>query len=180
MKSKRLGKKFFENDTNLVSKSLLGKVFNFFSLRILITETESYIGMNDPACHAARGKTKRNAPMFESPGILYIYMIYGMYYCLNIVTEKKDFPAAVLIRGGISLTDLSASLDGPGKLCKYCGIDKTYNLLDTTLSKDCYFEDINFNVSFSTTSRIGISKGKDKLWRYLAKIDEKQLEQLAI
>lgn len=180
MKSKRLDKKFFANNTNLVSKALLGKIFNFFSLRILITETESYIGMDDPACHAARGKTKRNAAMFGSPGILYVYLIYGMYYCLNVVTEKKDFPAAVLIRGGISLNKPSSSLDGPGKLCRYCGIDKTYNSLDITSSKDCYFEDINFNVAIATTPRIGISKGKDKLWRYLAKIDERKLEQLDI
>ena len=84
----------------------------------MISETEAYCGPRDLASHASRGKTPRTAIMFGSAGYAYIYLIYGMYYCLNIVTEQKNYPAAVLIRGlyvkGLDYKKTS----GPGKICK--------------------------------------------------------------
>ena len=124
-----LKREFFEQPTLEVSKNLLGKILLFNQFQGVITETEAYIGYDDPACHAAKGKTKRNQAMFERAGFSYVYMIYGMYFCLNIVTERKDFPSAVLIRG-IKLINVNKILDGPGKLCKTLGINKEHNYID--------------------------------------------------
>ena len=86
-------------------------------IRAVIMETEAYKGFSDKASHASRGKTKRNAPMFEGPGTIYVYLIYGMYWCLNIVTEGKDYPAAVLI-SGIKLLPSGKLISGPGRVCR--------------------------------------------------------------
>ncbi len=162
----RLTRDFFEKNTNTVSIELLGKVLNFNKHQIIITETESYIGLDDPACHANKGKTKRTAVMFGPAGFSYIYLIYGMYYCLNIVTEIVNFPAAVLIRGGREVNSPYTLLNGPGKLCRFLGINKNYNAIDITTNNEFYIKNIGLNLQFTQTSRIGINKGKDKLWRY--------------
>ncbi len=96
---------------------------------LLITETEAYRGEYDRACHAFRGRTKRTEPMYQAGGRIYVYLIYGMYWMLNIVTEKAGFPAAVLIRGGRVFQrkpkgkgifcDKKIKLDGPGKITKF-------------------------------------------------------------
>lgn len=94
-----------------------------------IIETEAYLGFADRASHAHRGQTKRNAPMFGPAGHWYVYLIYGMHYCLNLVTEKNNYPAAVLIRGlkPIAGLGLKTKLDGPGKICRAFKIDKKLN-----------------------------------------------------
>src|SRR3989344_5142270 len=101
----RLGRKFFARGTHTVARELLGKllVHRWRGRNICgrITEVESYVGENDKASHASRGKTQRTAVMFGEAGHAYVYLIYGMYNCLNIVTEHKDFPAAILIRGAV-------------------------------------------------------------------------------
>ena len=93
---------FFARPTLRVARELLGKVLarnqNGKKFSGIITEVEAYIGAKDLACHASRGRTKRTEGLYAKPGTLYVYLIYGMYWCLNIVTERKDFPAAVLIR----------------------------------------------------------------------------------
>ncbi|MDP3963490.1 MAG: DNA-3-methyladenine glycosylase [bacterium] len=93
---------FFARPTLRVARDLLGKklIRNYRGKKLsgIITEVEAYIGQDDLACHASRGRTRRTEGLYAGPGTLYIYLIYGMYWCLNIVTEKKDFPAAVLIR----------------------------------------------------------------------------------
>ncbi|ADE29875.1 DNA-3-methyladenine glycosylase [Rickettsia prowazekii] len=203
-----LPREFFARDTNLVSTELIGKVLYFQGTTAIITETESYIGEDDPACHAARGRTKRTDVMFGPAGFSYVYLIYGMYYCLNFVTEDEGFPAATLIRGVYvishnnvytidtakiksQITDektqsiiirknrrimkfyipnLKASnlyLNGPGKLCKYLGINTSYNKCDLINNKDFFVSDIGLNLPYYSTTRIGITKGTDKLWRYI-------------
>ncbi len=87
------------------------------TIRAVIIETEAYKGFADKASHASRGKTKRNAPMFGEPGTIYMYLIYGMHWCLNIVTERKEYPAAVLIRG-IQLLPFGERISGPGRVCR--------------------------------------------------------------
>jgi DNA-3-methyladenine glycosylase len=164
--SKFLPREFFMQPTVAVAQDLLGKRLYFYGKTGLITETEAYVGFDDPACHAARGKTKRNAAMFLRAGHTYVYMIYGMYSCLNVVTEEEGFPAAVLIRG-VDLVIAGKKLDGPGKLCRGLGIDKSHNGVDLINNKDFSVLDSSLAVGFAATTRIGISQGQDKLWRFV-------------
>lgn len=170
MPSKRLGRTFFARDTHVVAKALLGKILvrrvagENFSGRI--TEVESYVGMDDAACHAARGRTKRTEIMFGEAGHAYVYLIYGIYHCLNIVTEEKDFPAAVLIRS------LDA-VNGPGRLTRALKITRTMNGADLTTSQYLYLVDDGWRVAptaIRMTPRIGVAyAGNDALlpWRYV-------------
>lgn len=161
-----LPRNFYERPTLTVAGELLGKVLKFSNFSGIITEVEAYIGMNDPACHAARGYTNRTSVMFGMPGFSYVYFIYGMYYCLNIVTEAEGFPAAVLIRGLKLIEPLEATLGGPGILCKRLNITKEHNKLDLTIShKFCIYES-HLNPDYVCTPRIGISKGQEKFWRF--------------
>lgn len=148
-----------------------------------INEVESYAGENDLASHASQGKTKRNAMMFGEAGRTYVYLIYGMYHCLNIVTEKKGFPAAVLIRGAVRTKLIAppagrrgrndALWDGPGKLCRAMHITRTQNGLDLTRSEKLFMIDDGYVVSLRDirqTPRIGVAyagNDADLPWRYL-------------
>lgn len=162
-----LNRAFFAQDTNTVSTHLIGKLLCFHNFQGIITETESYIGSDDPACHAARGITQRTKIMFGQAGFSYVYFIYGKYYCLNIVTETLNFPAATLIRGIQLIHPPYTYLDGPGKLCKFLGINLIHNAVDVTRSKALYIKDIGCQLPYKSTPRIGISKGLDKMWRYV-------------
>lgn len=90
---KKLTRIFFERPTLKVARDLIGKVLVFGNKKAVITESEAYFG-DDPASHGANGKTKRNYPMFGPAGHTYVYLIYGMYHCVNITTEKEGFPAS--------------------------------------------------------------------------------------
>jgi DNA-3-methyladenine glycosylase len=120
---------FFNRPTLVVAKELLG---TFLAIntpegikRYMITETEAYVGPHDQASHAFKGRTKRTEVMYQAPGTIYVYLIYGMYNMLNIVTDEKDYPAAVLIRAvedqeGVPIT-------GPGRVAKALHIDRMMN-----------------------------------------------------
>ncbi|WP_039456411.1 DNA-3-methyladenine glycosylase [Candidatus Jidaibacter acanthamoebae] len=167
----KLDLKFFERPTLLVAEELIGKYFIFNDKKLIITETEAYIGRDDEACHAARGKTKRTEVMFGRAGCLYIYFIYGMYYCMNVVTEEEGSAAAVLIRGALDISKPEQKLlNGPGKLCKNLSIDKTYNTLDIVENDRIYFLGSDLKYEIQSTPRIGISKAKDKPWRFIANL----------
>ena len=140
----------------------------------IIVETEAYMP-DDPACHAYKGLSNRTAPMFAEGGISYVYFIYGMYYCLNVVTGKKGSGQAVLIRAleplNRSITNFGREASGPGKLCNYLMITKNENNIDFCIKNSLWLEHCK-NISeeeIMTTSRIGISKGVDYLWRYYIK-----------
>ncbi|MFC1641059.1 DNA-3-methyladenine glycosylase [Patescibacteria group bacterium] len=186
----RLSRSFYDRPTLKVARELLGKeiVREISGKKIggKITEVEAYIGQNDPACHACRGKTPRNEIMFGSPGYAYVYLIYGMYECLNVVTEKKDFPAAVLIRGvqpeyGIETMikqryqkkaatekELQNLANGPGKLCQALGITRKLNGADLLKKELSIYDSTSVSESkIKTTPRIGIKEGTDKLWRFV-------------
>lgn len=168
--SERLTQDFFARPTLTVAQELLGTTLVFGSFEGIITETEAYMGQDDPACHAARGKTQRNAVMFGPAGISYVYFIYGMYHCLNVVTEAEGFPAAVLIRGVRLQKPSSLLLDGPGKLCRHLKITRTHSGIDLT-------RDPSFSIkaatapppAFDATPRIGIRQGTEKLWRFIVR-----------
>jgi len=143
---------------------LLGKYIVFNDKSGRITEVEAYVGKDDPACHAARGMTPRNKVMFGSAGYSYVYFIYGMYHCLNFVTEKEGFPAAVLIRA-------VETIDGPGKLCKIFGIGREHSEIDLCESENFYVEDRGYRVAkIKASSRIGIKVGLDKMWRFVEEL----------
>jgi DNA-3-methyladenine glycosylase len=136
----------------------------------MITETEAYRGADDPASHAFKGATSRSRIMFGPPGISYVYLIYGMYHCLNIVTEDEGDPGAVLIRGLKLITSPNLSLQGPGKLCKHLGITKrSHHGID--IIEDSHFfitESTHSNDTFRIVSspRIGISRALNLPWRF--------------
>jgi DNA-3-methyladenine glycosylase len=184
----KLKSSFYLQPTLEVAENLIGKflVHNIDgpsttlrtgrTLAAEITETEAYIGFEDKASHASRGKTKRNAPMFKKGGIAYIYLIYGMYYCFNIVTGQKDYPAAVLIRGldypkDDGLVSAKLRLDGPGKLCREFKIDKTLNKIDIT-GDILYIEDRGLKRDIVSGPRIGVDYAGESAklpWRFRRK-----------
>ena len=177
--TKRLTQQFYNQKTIAVAQQLLGKflIYNAGNKKIIgeITETEAYIGPNDLASHASKGKTARTEIMFGPPGFWYVYLIYGMYYCLNIVTEHKNYPAAVLIRAVESVSGFkpNAKTDGPGKLCKAFKIDKNLNG-KPAFGKNAklWIEDRGIKIKPSQikkSPRIGVDYAgvyKDKLWRF--------------
>lgn len=183
----QLDRNFYNRSTLKVAEALLGKCLVFIDkkgnkLAGIINETEAYIGENDPACHAARGKTKRNQIMYSQAGFSYVYFIYGMYFCLNIVTERENFPAAVLIRSVIpkkgaeimlrsrGITSIDKATNGPGKLCQAFGINKSHNGIDLCSSDFFYIEDLGiFPKRVIKSPRVGIRKGFDLKWRFLTK-----------
>lgn len=180
--SRKLSRSFYNRDTLVVASELIGKHIVYRSnqgrLSARIVEVEAYIGEEDPACHAACGPTERNRLMYGKPGVAYIYFIYGMYHCLNFVTERKGFPAAVLLRAaepasGVDImrahTSQSAEhslLSGPGKFCRGFGLTLKQNGLDLTRS-ELYLEDHSEPAPrIGVSKRIGIRKGAEKLWRF--------------
>ncbi len=181
-----LDKKFFLRSADIVAKDLLGKIIatniNNEITSGIIVETESYEGYDDPASHGYKGKTARNFPTFEEGGILYVYLIYGKYFLLNIVTSKKDFPSSVFIRAiepvdGKDIMQKRRNVkicknltNGPAKLTTALGINRDFNMLSIYNSEKIYIEnrcDLKFEIV--TTTRIGIRKGKEMLKRFYIK-----------
>lgn len=160
----RLTFNFYNRHVVEVAKDLLGKKFVFGDFQGIITETEAYRGKDDEASHAFRGVTKRSKIMFGPPGYVYVYIIYGVYYCLNIVTEEEGKASAVLIRG-LQLPNIH--LNGPGKLCRHLGIGKEHNGINLIQNEAIYISEGIKVKNPLITPRIGISKAKDKLWRFI-------------
>ena len=150
-----------------------------------IVEVEAYIGEDDQASHAARGRTDRNRAMYGQGGLAYVYFIYGMHYCLNIVTEIAGFPAAVLIRSiepqeGVAIMQQrrpghAAHLaDGPGKLCQALAIDRRLDGHDLTLGHAAVWLEAGEPLPderVSATPRIGVAgddRARAALWRFVA------------
>ena len=182
----KLDRSFYDRPALNVASDLLGKVLvrrlKGRSFAGVIVETEAYAGPHDLACHASKGKTPRTSIMFGPPGYAYVYMIYGMYFCLNVVTESEGYPAAVLIRALDPLenvermrqlrNDPKRDVDissGPGKLCMAMSINKKLNGVDLT-GKIVWIEDRKLNPGpIQTSPRVGVGYAgeyKDKPWRY--------------
>lgn len=159
----KLDSAFFDRDTVSVAKELVGtylvRIWQGQPLVCRINETEAYVGPIDKACHAYRyRRTRRTETLFAPPGRTYVYLIYGMYHCLNLVTEPEGTPCAVLIRGAVPclggdaiarlrygrpLAELTAAqrrnlLNGPGKLCQGLALTRRHNALDVTRSQELY------------------------------------------
>lgn len=174
----KLKRKFYNQDTLQVAQDLLGKflIRKYRGKKYIgkIVETEGYCGYKDKASHASRGMTERNKVMFGKSGHVYIYMIYGMYYCLNIVTERDKYPAAVLIRAVEPVSNKNLKTNGPGKLCREFKIKKSLNGEDL-LGDKIWIEDRGLKISkkdIIKAKRIGVDyagKCKDYLWRFYIK-----------
>src|SRR2546428_300787 len=138
---RKLGRTFYDRDTIVVARELLGKYVVHQSRGVKrigrIVEVEAYLGPHDLAAHSARGLTDRTKVMFGPPGHAYVYFIYGMYYCMNVVTEREGHASAVLLRALEPVKNLEGRTQGPGLLCKAMGIDKRLNGRD--LESDNFF-----------------------------------------
>jgi len=164
----RIEEDFFIRDVLEVAPELIGKYLvhsngsNRKSYRI--TEAEAYRGEIDLACHASKGRTKRTEIMYHAGGHLYVYLIYGMYWMLNIVTGAVNHPQAILIRG-------IEGFNGPGKLTRELGIDESYYGEHLCKSERIWMADAGITPPFYTTPRIGINYAGEpwisKPWRYI-------------
>lgn len=130
----KLGRRFYDRDTALVARELLGKYLVHVVRGVprvgRIVETEAYLGPHDRAAHSARGLTERTQVMFGPPGHAYVYMIYGMYFCMNVVTERAGHASAVLLRAVEPVAGISGRTQGPGLLCRAMSIDLRRNGCD--------------------------------------------------
>ncbi len=164
---------YFNRPTLEVARSLIGKFLvrenGQGQVAGKIIEVEAYVGPGDKACHASKGRTKRTDVLFGPPGISYVYLIYGMYHCLNVVTERESFPAAVLIRA----IEIDGKLvDGPGRLCRTMEIDRTLNRHNLTEGRQLWLEDRAARISpaqIGAFPRIGVDYAGTwarKLWRF--------------
>lgn len=164
----RLTQEFFFQNALELAPSLLGKLLcrkqGKEIIKLRITETESYYGKEDTASHAYKGKTKRNEPMFEEGGVLYIYLCYGIHNLLNIVSGKKDNPEGVMIRA-------VENYNGPGKLTKALNISRELNKTNLSLSDELWIEDDGTKIRYKTSPRIGINYAtqeyRNKNWRFV-------------
>lgn len=185
---KILPQKFYNRPAETVATELLGKILTINTSQGLISgkivETEAY-HQADPASHSFGGKiTERNKPMFGPAGYSYVYFIYGMYHCFNVVTDKKGYGSAVLIRAieplsGIAIMEknrrqkkLNNLTNGPGKLAQAFGIEKKLNNLPLNTKKLCICENKQDCFDIIKTTRIGLSKAEEKHLRFYIKDNE--------
>jgi DNA-3-methyladenine glycosylase len=152
----KLPRTFYDRDTIAVARDLLGKYLVHLSDGVerigRIVETEAYLGPHDRAAHSARGLTERTKVMFGPPGHAYIYLIYGMYYCMNVVTQPEGVASAVLLRAAEPVQNVDGRTQGPGLLCRALHIDKRLNGHDL-LSHDLYIADPGTPADFAIVRR---------------------------
>lgn len=165
----KLSRDFFDRDVLDVASELVGKILvrkfpDGTELRLRIVETEAYRGEDDKACHAHKGRTPRTETMYMQAGTIYVYLIYGMYWMLNIVTEKENIPQAILIR-------CLDGYNGPGKLTKVLKIDKKFNKEDICNNEYLYVIDDGYKANIITKPRVGIDyageEWANKEWRFV-------------
>jgi len=170
----RLTNDFFGRDVLEVAPELIGKVLvrkfeNGNTIRFTINETEAYRGEEDLACHASKGRTPRTEVMYRQGGLIYVYFIYGMYWMLNFTTGPGNHPQAVLIRG-------TKEINGPGRIGRALGLDKTFYGEDLSTSLRLWVEENSTSATSEHTiiakPRIGINYAGNfwakKPWRFLA------------
>ena len=167
----RINNDFYRKDAKELAPMLVGKLICLKKsdgtvLKMRIIETECYLGENDTACHASRGKTECNSPLWLDGGYSYVYLCYGMYNMFNIITGKEGEPQGVLIRG-------VEYYYGPGKFTKFCGIDRSFNKIDMKSSDLLWLEDDGASPEIVCSARVGIEYAekadRERLWRFTDK-----------
>lgn len=171
-----------ERESPEAAVSLLGAMVSTTidgaTVTIRLNEVEAYRGRDDPASHAHRGLTPRNQPMFGPAGTIYIYLSYGMHWCMNIVTGQEGDPQGVLLRGGTVVDGATIAekrrdrrdhlADGPGKLGQALGINGDFSGVLVNKGPVTLSGLDTIHGAYVATSRIGISSAKDRLWRFVA------------
>ena len=178
-----LPRSFYKRDTVTVARELLGKIVALGESSGRIVETEAYLGIGDGAAHTARGITPRTTVIFGPPGHAYVYFIYGMYECLNLVAEPDGIAGCVLIRALEPLTGLAEMrkrrpaakrvedlANGPGKLTRALGITLRHNGVDVTRGPLSVHPGLGTEaIEIGTSARIGITKSADLPLRFFVK-----------
>jgi DNA-3-methyladenine glycosylase len=169
MSNNRLQKQFFTRDAVTVARELLGKNIvrrwdDGSTTHYRITETEAYLGEEDLACHASKGRTPRTEVMYHEGGVIYVYLIYGMYWMLNFVTGNENQAQAVLIRGIDTIV-------GSGKTGRELKIDKSFYGESLLTSNRLWITDAPEVTDYKTAPRVGIDYAgevwKNKPWRFI-------------
>src|SRR5580704_1598594 len=164
---RKLPRSFYDRDTIVVAKELLGKILVHKSHGVKrtgkIAEVEAYLGAHDLAAHSARGLTERNKVMFGPPGHAYVYFIYGMHFCMNVVTGREGHAAAVLLRAIEPVKNIKDKTCGPGLLCRAMKIDKKLNGHDL-LSENFFIAEPDKAESFSIVQRPRVGVDYAKHW----------------
>ncbi len=192
----RLTRAFFARPTVRVARELLNqrlvRVYDGERLSGIIAECEAYVGADDTASHARHGRTARTRVMFGEPGHAYVYFTYGMHWMLNLVTERADFPAAVLIRAIVPAEGVDTMrrlrgreplADGPAKLCQALVIDRDLNDEDVTTSERLFVERRPQapEARVKHTPRIGIRYAdplaRERLWRFVLDDGGRRIER---
>lgn len=166
----KLNEDFFALNAYEAAQKLIGKWIcrntEGKTYKYQITQTECYMGMNDTACHASKGKTNRTQIMWEKGGVCYVYLCYGMHNMLNFVTGAEGQPMAVLIRG-------VEGAEGPGRAAKLMGTDRSFNGESLLCGDKIWVEDDGKSYEFYSDKRVGIGyasrEDQDKLWRFIIK-----------
>ncbi|MDE3193227.1 MAG: DNA-3-methyladenine glycosylase [Chloroflexota bacterium] len=172
-----LPRSFYRRPVLEVARDLLGKILVRDEPGLLraarIVEVEAYLGLDDPASHAYRGPTARNAPMFGDPGHAYVYLSYGVHYCMNVVAKPRGVPAgAVLLRGAeplVGFPDAPRALAGPGLIGRGFGLTTANSGLDLLASALTLRDGPRVTASqVGRSTRIGISSGRtsERPWRF--------------
>ncbi|MCH5194562.1 MAG: DNA-3-methyladenine glycosylase [Oscillospiraceae bacterium] len=171
MKGKILDENFFHRDVLEVAPDLVGKLIvrtldDGTEISLRITETEAYRGEEDTACHASKGRTERTEVLYMKAGTIYVYLCYGVHWLMNVVTGDEGQPQAVLFRA-------CQVYDGPGKLTKKLGIDKSFNRESFCKNPRIRIEDDGYRPEIETLPRVGIDyaapEHRDALWRFADK-----------
>lgn len=174
----RLPRSFFVNhDALFLAQALIGKTLvrrfeDGHMMRSRITETEAYLGVEDLANHASKGRTPRTAVMYEAGGQVYVYLIYGIHWLFNIVTGSEESPQAVLIRG-------LEHCSGPGRVGKRLKIDRSFYGESLDTSDRIWIEDSSISGEIKATTRVGVDFAgplwKNKPWRFVLNSSQKPL-----
>jgi DNA-3-methyladenine glycosylase len=168
----KLPRSFYDRDTIVVAKELLGKYLIHAARGVervgKIVEVEAYLGPHDLAAHSTKGLTERTKVMFGPPGHAYVYLIYGMYHCMNVVTEREGHASAVLLRAVEPVKNIEGRTCGPGLLCRAMKIDRRLNAQDL-LSDNFFITSPEKSEPFVTVKRprIGVDYAKHWAKRHL-------------